>query len=209
MIGSSGPVFSFPSSSHSLPPSSRTSSSEVTRYGLLGSLILRRRKIPEMSRQHIATLRLTLSTLFLTFLIIASLFANFASSPHRSQTLLPPPTQHHHDGDPHRNGGVLDALAEMATKSFSESWAYYSPYHPAAPFEGSMREGCAVSQVNIVSPHFLHAAPNGPALSMLILLFSSNATALGIPPPEQRGRSPPRSQSFKLLQATTIPSSIL
>ena len=111
-----------------------------------------------MSRQDILTLRLTLSALFLTFLIIASLLANIVSVPRGSPTLHSQPVQQHHDDDPHQDGGMLDALAEMAAKSFSESWAYYSPYHPAAPFEGSMRQGCVVSQVNIVSRH---AVPGG------------------------------------------------
>ena len=72
------------------------------------------------------------------------------------RTLLPPHLQKRHDGDPHR----LDALAEMATNSFSESWVYYSPYHPAASFEGPTREGCVVAQVNIVSPQFPYAVPD-------------------------------------------------
>jgi len=105
-----------------------------------------------MSQQAIVTLRFTLVALFLTFLITASLLANIISSPRSSQILLPP---HRHDG------GTLDALAEMAIKSFSESWAAHSPYHPAAPFEGSTREGCVVSQVNIVSHHFFHAISSG------------------------------------------------
>jgi len=158
-----------------------------------------------MSRQDLVTLRLTLSALFLTFLIIASLLANIISSPHSSQTPLPPSSQHHHDGDPHQNGGVLDALAEMATKSFSESWAYYSPYHPAAPFEGSTREGCVVSQVNIVNHHF--STPGH--LTDAYLPSSSNVMALVTPPPEQQGRSRPRSQSFRLPQASMTPSSTL
>jgi len=162
-----------------------------------------------MSRQDLVTLRLTLSALFLTFLIIASLLANIISSPHSSQTPLPSSSQHHHDGDPHQNGGVLDALAEMATKSFSESWAYYSPYHPAAPFEGSTREGCVVSQVNIVSRRFPTPFLRVPTSSMLTLPSSSNAMALVTPLPEQQGRSRPRSQSSRLPLASMTPSSTL
>ena len=41
--------------------------------------------------------------------------------------------------------------ASMLAELLPASWAYYSPYHPAAKFEGSTREGCFVSQVNIVS----------------------------------------------------------
>ena len=109
-----------------------------------------------MSRQDIIALRITLSALFLTFLIIASLLTNIVSSLHGSSIPHPQPAQH--GDDPHQDGGVLDALAEMAIKSFSESWAYYSPYHPAAPFEGATRKGCVVSQVNIVSrdPYLYH-----------------------------------------------------
>ena len=58
--------------------------------------------------------------------------------------------QQHNDDDP-PNNGTLDALAAMAMKSFSESWAYYSPYYPTATFEPSTWKGCVVSQVNIVS----------------------------------------------------------
>jgi hypothetical protein len=95
-----------------------------------------------MSRQDIIAVRLTLSALFLTFLIIASFLANIMSR--SSPVLLPQHVQQN-------NGGMLDALAGMAIKSFSESWAYYSPYYPAAPFEQSSWKGCVVSQVNIVS----------------------------------------------------------
>jgi len=130
-----------------------------------------------MSQRDIVTVRLTLSALFLTFLIIASLLANIASSPHIYSTLQ------QNDDNPHQNGGTLDALAEMTIKLFSESWAYYSPYHPAAPFEGSTRRGCVVSQVNIVShyshPHYV--------LSISIPLPSFNATGPAIPPPERQG----------------------
>ena len=104
-----------------------------------------------MSRQDIVTLRLTLSALFITFLVIASLLANITSSLHSSSALHSQPVEQHHDDNPNQNGGMLDALAQTAAKSFSESWAYYSPYHPAAPFEGSTRKGCVVSQANIVS----------------------------------------------------------
>lgn len=130
-----------------------------------------------MSRHDIFTLRLTLSGLILTFLIVVSLFANIASSPRDSPTLLPPPAQQHHDDDPHQNGGMLDELAEIAIKSFSESWAYYSPYHPAAPFEGSTREGCVVSQVNIVSHYFLCAVPNGMRIAFRRCLSRFSASA--------------------------------
>jgi len=103
-----------------------------------------------MSQQDIIAARLTLSALFLTFFIIASLFANIVPPPQSSPALLPQHVQQHNDDSP-QNSGMLDALAGMAIKSFSESWAYYSPYHPAAPFERSSRNGCIVTQVNIVS----------------------------------------------------------
>jgi len=45
----------------------------------------------------------------------------------------------------------LDQLAPIAAEPLSSSWAYYSPYNPAGKFDGSTREGCVVSQVNIVS----------------------------------------------------------
>lgn len=98
-----------------------------------------------MSQQDIIAVRLALSALFLTFLIIASLLMNVASP---SQSFSIP--QQHNDDNSHENG-MLDILAEMAMKSFSASWAYYSPYYPAAPYEGSPRKGCIISQANIVS----------------------------------------------------------
>lgn len=91
-----------------------------------------------MSQQDIIAVRLTLSALLLTFFIIAPLLAKIISLPQ-------------HNNDNPQNSGTLDALAGMAMKSFSESWAYYSPYYPATPFERSSRKGCVVSQVNIVS----------------------------------------------------------
>jgi len=106
--------------------------------------------------QHdmIVAVRLTLSALFLTFFLITLLLVNIISSPQSSPLLLPQHPQQHNDGDP-QNSGMLDALAGMAIKSFSGSWAYYSPYYPVAPFERPSRKGCVVSQVNIVSydPH--------------------------------------------------------
>ena len=40
----------------------------------------------------------------------------------------------------------------------SSSWAAYSPYHPAGRYERTVREGCVVSQVNIVSSYDFHLA---------------------------------------------------
>lgn len=107
-----------------------------------------------MSQQDIIAVRLTLSALFLTFFIVASLFVNVISPPQSSPALLPQHVQQHNDEDS-QNSGMLDALAGMAIKSFSKSWAYYSPYYPAAPYERSSRKDCVVSQVNIVS-HYSH-----------------------------------------------------
>ena len=93
-----------------------------------------------MSRQSV-TIRLTLSVLFLALLTTASPPNNVVFSLHGSSVLRPD----------RQNDGTLGALAEIATKSVLESWANTSPYYPAAPFEGSTRKGCVVSQVNIVS----------------------------------------------------------
>lgn len=109
-----------------------------------------------MSRQDLASVRLTLIALFLTFLITAAFLVSIVSPPPNSPTAKPHPEQQHHDDDPHvQEGGMVDALAEAAKRSFSDSWAYYAPYYPAAPFQESMRtrKGCIISQVNIVSRH--------------------------------------------------------
>lgn len=126
----------------------------------------------------ITAVRLTLFALLATFLVVASLLINPISL---SQSALARPSQSNHD-DNSQNSGTLDALAEMAIKSFSESWAYYSPYHPATPFEPSARKGCVVSQVNIVScgyviTHFLQ---------IFTLYYSFNAMEPVSPPLEPR-----------------------
>jgi hypothetical protein len=117
-------------------------------HGWRGPLVPRRKG---MSRQEIAAVRLSLFALFLTFLIIASLLANVTPLPRKRF-----PVQQHHNGDSLKNeSGMVDSLAVMARKSFSDLWAYYAPYCPAATFKDATREGCLVSQVNIVSryPH--------------------------------------------------------
>ena len=98
------------------------------------------------SQQDLVAVRLTLFALFLTFLITASFLVSILSHPHSF-----PITQQHDDDYPHQEGDI----AEMAKKAFSNSWAYYAPYYPAASFQESTRtpEGCVISQVNIVSRH--------------------------------------------------------
>jgi len=157
VIGSSGPVFSFPPTHHPSPPGPLHSSG--LDFGKLTLWFTRFTDSPTSHNPKRVSARHRHS-LIVTFPIIARCLPT--SYPHRTalRTLLPPHSQKHHDGDPHR----LDPLAEMATKSFSESWAYYSPYHPAASFEDSTREGCVVSQVNIVSPQFPYAVPDGTHL---------------------------------------------
>lgn len=146
-----------------------------------------------MFQQEIAAIRLALSALFLTFIIIASLLANVISSQDGSSSL-----QQHHDDDSHQHNGTVDALAETARKSFSNAWAYYAPYYPAAPFDNSTREGCVVSQVNIVSHHFYHTAPRLMPNSS----SSFNATAHDTPPPDWQYPSPPHLRNFSPSPAT-------
>lgn len=151
-----------------------------------------------MSQQDLAAVRLTLSALFLTFLVTASLLASIVSPP-RSFPIIQPNPDYHHANDPHQQGGKVDALAEMAKKSFSDSWAYYAPYYPAAHFEesGRMREGCVVSQVNIVShPTMPQSTPTQ--------FPSFNVMVPGTLLQEQWEQSSLRSQSSRLPRATMI-----
>lgn len=119
-----------------------------------------------MSRlDDILAVRLTLSALFLTFLIFASLLASIVSPPHDSQTL-----PHHDDGPV-----AIDALSQTSRKAFSSSWAHYAPYYPAATFGRSTRRGCIVSQVNIVS--------NQPQLRQQLWLMLASASTSRCPIP--------------------------
>ena len=45
----------------------------------------------------------------------------------------------------------FDKSSAIDKAPLSSLWASYSPYHPAGEYEGSIREGCVVTQVNIVS----------------------------------------------------------
>lgn len=92
-----------------------------------------------LSRQEKIKLRLTLSALFVACFTGLWLLIDILASPDG----FPAPRDEYRSSD----APGFDKLPSMST-----SWAYYSPYHPAAEFEGSTREGCVVSQVNIVSP---------------------------------------------------------
>jgi hypothetical protein len=102
------------------------------------------------SINEITTVRLTVFALLTTSFTVASLLIDTISLSQNAPALSSQSVQQHH-GDNAQSSGTLDALAETVMESFSGSWAYYSPYHPAAPFETSTRNGCVVSQVNIVS----------------------------------------------------------
>ena len=149
-----------------------------------------------MSRQDLTAVRYT-SALLLTFLITASLLANITFPPHSL------PTQQHHDGDPipDPEGGTVHALAELAKKSFSDLWAYYAPYYPAAQFQESTRtdKGCVVSQVNIVSHR---ATPQ----SILTQFTSSNVTAPDTLLLERQRRSSLHLQSYRLSRTIMTPN---
>ena len=45
----------------------------------------------------------------------------------------------------------FDTSSAIDKAPLSSLWASHSPYHPAGEYEGSTREGCVVTQVNIVS----------------------------------------------------------
>ena len=92
-----------------------------------------------------------------------------------------------HDDHPYQNGGTLDALAETAIKSFSESWAY----DPARRLKDRRGEGVLCRRLlNIVSRSFLRPVPiviSGPLDTYPT--FQLRAMAPDTPPPGRRGRS--------------------
>lgn len=123
----------------------------------------------QLSRQEKIILRLTLSALFVACLAGLLFLVNVVAS------LEGFPASR----DECRSRGIL-GFDKSPSASSSTSWAYYSPYYPAGKFKGPTREGCVVSQVNIVSSIFLLRS----ILSMIPLLcitdavvsHSSNAT---------------------------------
>jgi hypothetical protein len=98
----------------------------------------------QLSPQEKLKLRLTLFALCLASFTSLLLFINVVSPQEGFSALR----------DEYHSRDVISAFnksSSIATEPLSSYWAYYSPYHPAAKFEGSVREGCVVSQVNIVS----------------------------------------------------------
>jgi len=120
----------------------------IARYGVPAPpLALGRSRVShklQLSPQEKLKLRLALFTLLVACSTGIFLLVNVVSSPEGFPVFR---------GE-YRSRGVtegLDKLAPIASEPLSSSWAYYSPYHPAGKFEGSTRESCVVSQVNIVS----------------------------------------------------------
>jgi len=147
----------------------------------------------ELSPEEKIKLRVALFALFAACLTGLSLFVDVVSSPARF------PAYH--------TRGVLgsDKLASVAVGS----WAYYSPYHPAGKFEGSTRDGCVVSQVNIVSSFSPSDRSHRRSFSVRhsdVASYSFNATGHDTQLPEQPRESWRPSKSFKLPLITMIPS---
>ena len=94
----------------------------------------------QLSQQEEIKHRLTLFTFFIACFTGLFLLVSPVSSPEG----FPVPSNES------RSSGV-PALDKLAENVLPASWAYYSPYRPAGKFEGSTREGCVISQVNIVS----------------------------------------------------------
>ena len=98
-----------------------------------------------LSRREKIGLCLKLSFFFLACFAILSLFVTVISSLARFPVL---------SRDEYHGRGVtfgFNTLSTVDNTSLSSLWAYNSPYHPAGEYEGSIREGCVVTQVNIVS----------------------------------------------------------
>ena len=95
-----------------------------------------------LSQQERIKHRLTIFAFFVACLTGLFLFVNIVSSP---EARFPA------SRDEYRSRVVSGS---DRIRSLSASWAYYSPYHPAAEFDGSTRKGCVVSQANIVSSQF-------------------------------------------------------
>jgi len=98
----------------------------------------------QLSPQEKVQLYLILFTLCLASLTSLLLLVNVVSPPDRSPTF---PDQYHSRGAT----SASNKPPSIAADPLSFYWAYYSPYHPAAKLETSIRKGCVVSQVNIVS----------------------------------------------------------
>ena len=87
------------------------------------------------------SVRLALSTFFparFTTLLLVSIISSFAGFPASCDKY------HSHDV-------ILGFNKSSAIDTTSSLWAAYSPYHLAGEYEGSIREGRAVTQVDIVS----------------------------------------------------------
>lgn len=93
----------------------------------------------QLSQQEKIELHLTLLGLFTLFLACFTSIVLLVN-------LIPPPALR----DEYHSRSVV-WFDQLATVPLPTLWASYSPYHPAGEFEGSTREGCVVSQVNIVS----------------------------------------------------------
>jgi len=129
----------------------------------------------QLSQQERIKLRLTIFTFFVACLTGLFLLLNVVSSPEGFPT----------SRDEYRSRGISGS---DRIKSLSTSWAYYSPYQPAADFDGSTREGCVVSQVNIVSLVWFPSLDRSQSIhfdaSCRAALHRFNAMAPDTQPPE-------------------------
>ncbi|KAF9778341.1 phytase [Thelephora terrestris] len=60
-----------------------------------------------------------------------------------------------------------DRASSTTLKPLSSLWAPYSPYHPAGKYEAPIREGCVLSQVNILQRHGARYPTSGAAKLIL------------------------------------------
>jgi len=131
----------------------------ATRYGIPPlPLIPGRSKVSHrlgLSPQERFKLHATIFALFISCLTGLSLFVNVVSPPE----WLPASRGEYQS----RDVIEFDKLSSTAPKLFSTSWAYYSPYHPAGKYGGPTREGCVVSQVNILQRHGARYPTSGAA----------------------------------------------
>ena len=98
--------------------------------------------IPLVVREK-TQVRLALSTFFparFTTLLLVSIISSFAGFVASCDKY-------------HSRGVILgfNKSSAIDTTPLSSLWAAYSPYHPAGEYEGSIREGRALTQVDIVS----------------------------------------------------------
>lgn len=113
-----------------------------------------------LSQQERLDLCLVLSALFTASLTGLLLLVNLASSQDRSSPL---PAEFQSRGVTFGFGRPFP----LHSQPLSSSWAPYSPYHPAGKYEDPTREGCVVSQVNILQRHGARYPTSGATKAIL------------------------------------------